>query len=64
VHAPEAEDLLEEARQRVTEALEHTTDAGNLDFDTLKRQIRQALGRFVNEKTKRRPMIVPVVMEA
>jgi ribonuclease J len=64
VHAPEAESLLEEARQRVTEALESSTDAGNLDFDTLKRQIRQALGRFVNEKTKRRPMIVPVVMEA
>ncbi len=64
VHAPEAEDLLEEARQRVVDALEHSTDAGNLDFDTLKRQIRQALGRFVNEKTKRRPMIVPVVMEA
>jgi len=64
VHAPEAEDLLEEARQRVVEALEHTTDAGNIDFDTLKRQVRQALGRFVNEKTKRRPMIVPVVMEA
>jgi len=64
VHAPEAEALLDEARQRVIEALEHSTDAGNLDFDTLKRQIRQALGRFVNEKTKRRPMIVPVVMEA
>ncbi len=64
VHAPEAEDLLEEARQRVTEALQSSTGAGNLDFDTLKRQIRQALGRFVNEKTKRRPMIVPVVMEA
>jgi ribonuclease J len=64
VHAPEAEDLLEEARQRVTDALEHATDAGNIDFDTLKRQVRQALGRFVNEKTKRRPMIVPVVMEA
>ncbi|MCA1842144.1 MAG: hypothetical protein LC792_02950 [Actinobacteria bacterium] len=26
--------------------------------------MRQALGRFVNERTKRRPMIVPVVMEA
>ncbi len=64
VHAPEAEDLLEEARQRVTEALEHAASTGNTDFDTLKRQVRQALGRFVNEKTKRRPMIVPVVMEA
>ncbi|HEX2047269.1 MAG TPA: ribonuclease J [Acidimicrobiales bacterium] len=64
VHAPEAEALLDEARQRVTEALEHAADAGNTDFETLKRQVRQALGRFVNERTKRRPMIVPVVMEA
>jgi ribonuclease J len=64
VHAPEAEDLLEEARQRVTESLESAADAGHTDYETLKRHIRQALGRFVNEKTKRRPMIVPVVMEA
>jgi len=64
VHAPEAEDLLEEARQRVTDALEKSANSGNIDFDTLKRQVRQALGRFVSEKTKRRPMIVPVVMEA
>jgi ribonuclease J len=64
VHAPEAEELLDEARQRVVEALEHAANSGNIDFDTLKRQVRQALGRFVNEKTKRRPMIVPVVMEA
>ena len=34
------------------------------DIETLKRHVRQAVGRFVNEKTKRRPMIVPVVMEA
>jgi mRNA degradation ribonuclease J1/J2 len=26
--------------------------------------VRRAAGRFVNERTKRRPMIVPVVMEA
>jgi ribonuclease J len=64
VHAPEAEALLDEARQRVVEALEHSADSGATDFDSLKRQVRQALGRFVNEKTRRRPMIVPVVMEA
>jgi ribonuclease J len=63
VHAPEAETLLDEARQRVTASLEAAADAGHTDFETLKRHIRQALGRFVNEKTKRRPMIVPVVME-
>jgi len=64
VHAPEAEALLGEARQHVVEALEKAVDEGNTDFETLKRLVRQALGRFVTERTRRRPMIVPVVMEA
>ncbi len=64
VHAPEAEALLGEARQKVIEALEKAADEGKTDFETLKRLVRQALGRFVTERTKRRPMIVPVVMEA
>jgi ribonuclease J len=38
-------------------------DSGVPDFETLKRRARSALGRFVNERTRRRPMIVPVVME-
>ncbi|HVL03615.1 MAG TPA: ribonuclease J [Acidimicrobiales bacterium] len=61
VHATEAEDLLEEARQRVVGAIERS---GDTDFDTLKRVVRKALAAFVNERTKRKPMIVPVVMEA
>jgi len=64
VHAPEAEALLGEARQKVIEALERAADEGNTDFESLKRLVRQALGRFVSERTRRRPMIVPVVMEA
>ena len=64
VYAPEAEDLLEEARQRVIEALEEAADEGNIDSETLKRRLRKAVARFVNERTRRRPMIVPVVVEA
>jgi ribonuclease J len=64
VYAPEAEDLLAEARQRVLESLEEAAEEGAIDFETLKRHVRQAVGRFVSERTKRRPMIVPVVMEA
>jgi len=64
VYAPEAEDLLAEARQRVLESLEEAAEEGATDFETLKRHVRQAVGRFVSERTKRRPMIVPVVMEA
>ncbi|HEV2068185.1 MAG TPA: MBL fold metallo-hydrolase RNA specificity domain-containing protein, partial [Acidimicrobiales bacterium] len=61
IHAPEAEDLIEEARQRVIESIE---DADDTDLDTLKRHARKALGSFVHERTRRRPMIVPVIMEA
>lgn len=60
VHAPEAEDLLGEARQRVTDAIGHAPDT---DVETIKRHARRALGKFVSESTRRRPMIVPVVME-
>ena len=63
VYAPEAEELLGEARQAVLEALEEAASSGSVDFETLKRRARSALGRFVNERTRRRPMIVPVVME-
>ena len=61
VYAPEAEDLLEEARVRVVEGLKQADDT---DPETLKRHARKALGAFVHERTRRRPMIVPVVMEA
>jgi ribonuclease J len=63
VHAPEAEELLGEARQTVLAALEEAAESGAVDFETLKRRARQALGRFVSDRTRRRPMIVPVVME-
>jgi ribonuclease J len=63
VYAPEAEALLGEARQAVLTALEESADAGAADFETLRRRARSALGRFVNERTRRRPMIVPVIME-
>lgn len=63
VYAPEADELLGEARQAVLEALEDAADVGKVDFETLRRRARSALGRFVNERTRRRPMIVPIVME-
>ena len=63
VYAPEAEELLGEARQVVLAAMEDAASSGAVDFETLRRRARQALGRFVSERTRRRPMIVPVVME-
>ena len=51
-------------RSRVQAEVEKAVAAGAHDFETLKRHVRQAVGRFVSERTRRRPMIVPVVMEA
>jgi ribonuclease J len=64
VYAPEAEDLLDEACDRVAEVVEKSLAAGVKDVESLERDVRRAAGKFVNERTKRRPMIVPVVMEA
>jgi ribonuclease J len=63
VFAPEADKLLDEARELVLAAIEDPADTNPLDFETLKRRARVALGRFVQERTRRRPMIVPVIME-
>jgi ribonuclease J len=64
VYGPEAEDLLGEAEESVREAVEKAFGNGVRDVEALQREVRRATGRFVNERTRRRPMIVPVVMEA
>ena len=64
VHAPEAEDLLEECRQVVATAVTKSWRTEGRDIESLQRAVRRAAGKFVADRTKRRPMIVPVVMEA
>jgi len=49
--------------EAVLESLEAATDEGATDFETLRRHARKALGKFINERTKRRPTVIPVVME-
>jgi ribonuclease J len=63
VYAPEAEELLEEAKAAVVRSIEEATDEGITDIDTMRRHTRKALGRFIHDKTKRRPTVIPVVME-
>jgi ribonuclease J len=62
IHAPEAEELLEEASLVVRVALEKALADGAVDQETLRRHARKALGKLVGERTRRRPMIVPVVV--
>jgi len=59
----EAAGLLDEARQAVVDRLKEGAAEGATDPESVKRHMRSALGRFVQQRTRRRPMIVPVVME-
>jgi ribonuclease J len=61
---PGHEDLAEEARSLVTKAVEIAAEEGKRDADSIRRVVRRAVGRLVNERTRRRPMIVVVVLEA
>jgi ribonuclease J len=63
VYAPEAEELLEEAKAVVRASLAEAADEGATDFETIRRHARRSLGKFINERTRRRPAIIPVVIE-
>jgi ribonuclease J len=62
VHAPEAEDLLEESATVVGEALAKAMADGARDAEVLGRAVRRSLGALVSERTRRRPLIIPVVL--
>ncbi len=64
VYAPEADDLLDECAAEVRAAVAEAFEDDAVDIETLQRRVRRAAGRFVSDRTRRRPMIVPVVMEA
>ncbi len=63
VYVRESEDLMGEARTFVAKNLEDSIQKGTKDWSSLKTIVRDSLGRFFYEKTKRRPMILPIIVE-
>lgn len=63
VYIRESEQLLDEARERVTDAISQLEAKGPVQWNTLKNSMRDALTRFLYDRTQRRPIILPVVME-
>jgi ribonuclease J len=61
-HAGEAEQFLDEASEVVRVALEKALADGPADHEALLRHARKALGKLIGERTRHRPMIVPVVV--
>ena len=63
VYVRESDELLDEARLLVNDAVQKCLDRGQTDWGKLKSTIKEILGDFVWKKTKRRPMILPIIME-
>ena len=63
VYVRESDELMEEAHIVVSEAVNGCLDRGISDWGKLKSAIKDSLGDYVWKKTKRRPMILPIIME-
>jgi len=63
VYVRESEGLLDEANRIVTSTLTRLMSDNVNEWASLKTNVRDALGRFLYEQTKRRPMILPIIME-
>lgn len=63
VYVREAEELMDEARLLLTETLEHCAPNELRDWTALKGKLRDVLSDHIFQKTKRSPMILPIIME-
>jgi len=63
VYVRESDELLDEARSIIEEGVLNCLDQGVGDWGRIKTMIKDSLGDFVWKKTKRRPMILPIIMD-
>ena len=63
VYVKESEELMEEMRQVTGEAIDRCLEAGVRDAATIKNVMRDDLAKFLYSRTKRRPMILPILMD-
>lgn len=64
VYVRESEDLMDHAREVVEEALDSCLDRNITDWGKIKNVVKDALSDYVWKRTKRSPMILPIIMEA
>ena len=63
VYVKESEELINAAREVAVEAIEAPTDGGYFDWNSIKASLRDEISHLMYERTKRSPMILPVIME-
>ncbi|OWZ84303.1 ribonuclease J [Natranaerobius trueperi] len=63
VYVRESEELLDEAREHVVKALNKMSKSKMNEWQAIKSSVKDVLGQYLWEKTRRRPMILPIIME-
>ena len=63
VYVRESEQLMDEARRLVTQCFEKCAAENVRDWNSVKTRVREALSSYIYRKTKRSPMILPILME-
>jgi ribonuclease J len=64
VYMKASEELVKESSNIVREVVEDNLHTKDFDWAKLKQEIRDSLSRYLFEKTKRKPVILPIIMEA
>ena len=59
----EADALVEELSDLVEDSLEDAAEAGTRETDLIQEDLHDAIGKFVFQRLRRRPMVLPVVIE-
>ena len=63
VYVKESEELMQKARQVATATVERTVGKRHVDFNQLRGNIKDDLAKFIYKETKRRPMILPIILD-
>lgn len=63
IYVKESEELMDEMREVALDALERAVYSYTKDLADIRGEVKEALAKFVNKKIKRRPMILPVILE-
>ena len=63
VYAKESEALLDELAKLAQRSIERCLHRGVTDFETMQTRVRDELNSVIYQRTKRRPMIVPIFMD-
>jgi len=63
VYVRDSERLMEELKEKVQQVMDRYEPGKVMEWSVIKSGVRDALGKFIYEKTRRRPMIIPIIME-